>query len=140
VFGAASKLDTPHAFSNTLCNADSLCAARVEEENAECFGKVPHKIRGTDELGYLRRKSCVDPLAESGFTLRYIGLEEAEGEEVAVAGPSPGLSAEEVKEGFVPEQTRGRIKKRYDQIPLLPYAELGAGTRRWCSPGEAHIV
>ena len=68
----------------------------MEQEDAECLGKMPHKIRGADELGYLRRQGRFDPLPEAGFTLGDIRLEEAESEEVTVPGSAPGLSNEEL--------------------------------------------
>jgi hypothetical protein len=129
LFEAGSKLDTPYAFANTLCNAHSLSVARVEQKNAECLGKKSHKIRGADELGYLRRQGRFDPLPEAGFTLGDIRLEEAESEEVAVPGSAPCLSNEQMKEGFLPEQARRRIKKRHDQKPPFPLAELCADPR-----------
>src|SRR6266566_3366799 len=67
---------------------------------------MSHKIRGADELGYLRRQSRFDPLLEAGFVLGDIRLEETESEEVAIPSSAPGLSNEEMKEGFLPEQTR----------------------------------
>jgi len=118
VFGALSKLNPPYGFSNTLCNTEGLSVARVEQQNAERLGKMSHKIRGADELGYLRRQSRFDPLLEAGFALGDIRLEETESEEVAIPSSAPGLSNEEMKEGFLPEQTRGRIKKGHDQAPF----------------------
>ena len=110
MFGAVSKLDTAYGFSNALRNADSLRVARVEQEDPqEILGKLPHQIRGSNELGHLRRQSRFDLLLETGFTVGDIGLEEAESEEVAIPGSAPGLSNEEMKESFLPEQARGRI-------------------------------
>jgi hypothetical protein len=128
LFGAGSKLDTPYGFSNTLGNADRLSVARVEQKHAECLGKKPHKIRGADELGDLRRQGRFDPLLEAGFTLGDIRLEEAKREEVAVSGSAPGLSNEQMKEGVLPEQARGRIKQGHDQAPFS-HANLCADTR-----------
>ena len=119
VLGATSKLDMPYAFSNTLCNADRLFMARVEQENGECVRELPHEIRGADELGYLRRESGLDPSLEHGCTFRGIGPEEAEGEVVPVPDAAPGLSEEKVKEGFVPEYARGRIMKGHAQPSSL---------------------
>jgi hypothetical protein len=120
VLGAAPKLDMPYAFSNTLCNADRVFMARVEQENGECVGELPYKIRGADELGYLRRESRLDSALEHGFTFMDIGPEDAEGEVVPVPDSAPGLSEEEVKEGFVPEHARGRIMKGHAQPSFLP--------------------
>ena len=116
--GAVSKLDTPYAFSNTLCNADRLSLPSVEQEHPERLGKLPHKIRSPDEFGYLGRQSHLDPLLEVGLALGDIRFEKAEGEAVAIASSAPGLSNEEMKEGFLPKQTRGRIKKGHDQAPF----------------------
>jgi hypothetical protein len=113
-----SKLDTPYAFSNTLCNADRLSLTSVEQEHPERLGKLPHKIRSADEFGYLGRQSHLDPLLEAGLALGDIRFEKAEGEAVAIAGSAPSLSNEKMKEGFVPEQACGRIKQGHDQAPF----------------------
>ena len=114
-----SKLDTPYAFSNTLCNADRLSLTSVEQEHPECLGKLPHKIRSADEFGYLGRQSHLDALLEAGgLALGDIRFEKAEGEAVAIAGSAPSLSNEKMKEGFVPEQACGRIKQGHDQAPF----------------------
>jgi len=148
VFGALSKLDPPYGFSNTLCNTEGLSVARVEQQNAERLGKMSHKIRGADKLGYLRRQSRFDPLLEAGFALGDIRLEETESEEVAIPSSAPGLSNEEMKEGFLPEQTRGRIKKGHDQAPfslcqLCPYfgfdAIGGERASNWSTRGASIV-
>lgn len=110
----------PYAFSNSLSNADRVFMARVEQEDGECVRELPHEIRGSDELGYLRRESGLDSPLEHGCTLGDIGPEEAEGEVVPVPDSAPGLSEEEVKEGFVPEHARGRIMKGHARPSLLP--------------------
>jgi len=120
VVRTASKLDPSDRGSNSLRNTHSLGMACVQQEHTQSHGETPHHVCCPDELGDPARENRLDPLLEFGFVFGDIGFEQAEGEEVPVAGSTSSLPEEKVKEGFVLEETCRRIEKGHDLAPRSP--------------------
>src|SRR5207249_11042343 len=92
-------------------DSHGLQMVRVKQENARPFREGSHEVGHAQELGHLPRQRNRDLTLEAGLSLAKVGLEEAEGEEVAVPGGPPGLSEEEVKKCLLLQQACRRIKK-----------------------------
>src|SRR5438132_479534 len=98
------------------------------EAKARPFREGSYGVGQAQELGHLPRERDRDLTLEAGLSLAKVGLEEAEGEEVAVPGGPPGLSEEEVKECLLLQQTGLRLKKGgHHSSPFSPVRRFGEG-------------
>jgi len=132
----SAKLHPPDPGSHTLGDPDGFRMARVKQQHGKACGKATHDVRRADELGDSDRESRLDRFLEFGVFRGDVRLEDAESEEVPVSRSTAGLAKEEVEEGLVLEQARGRIKKGHDPAPFLPCAERCIDTRLEVTNGD----
>jgi hypothetical protein len=132
---ATAKLDAPHGGPHPFGDAKGLRVTGVEQENPQAHGKATNNVRGSDELRDPSGEGDFDGWLELRVLRSHVRLEEAQGEEIAIAGTPAGLAQQEMKKGFVLKEARGWIKKGHGPAPFSPMRRTLDRPSAWRLPG-----